>query len=105
MFLDGLPTLVQDYQRTIAPLATNSWEEIEEDKLLSMFSSVFHEKTRLGYTQLVLMTKLQLFNELQLKQGENKVKKLITHAKKNNWITQEGVKKPYTLTVKDHGLV
>jgi AAA domain len=96
--IEGMPELAENYQiRTESKSSKIDVSEIENYKLFSMLNSIYSKESEYTYSNLVIQVKLSFKEQFQKAIGDNKAKEIITFCKNNDWLKQDGNKKPYLI--------
>ena len=96
---DGAPILDSEYKTKSKNIAKRSLQDFNNEEIIVLYKSVFKTKHELVHGELVKTIKSQLeaIHGKKVNSGINQIKEFIKYSFDNEWLLQNGERKPYYL--------
>jgi hypothetical protein len=96
---DGVPILDSEYKTKSKNIAKRSLQDFNNEEIIVLYKSVFKTKHELLHGELVKKIKSQLeaIHGKKVNSGINQIKEFIKYSFDNEWLLQNGERKPYYL--------
>ena len=96
---DGVPILDIEYKTKSKNIAKRSLQDLNNEEIIGLYESVFKPKPELNHGDLVnrIKSQLEIIHRKGVNSGTNQIKEFIKHSVDNEWLLQNGERKPYSL--------
>lgn len=96
---NGVPILDSEYKTKSKNIAKRSLQDFNNEEIIVLYKSVFKTKHELVHGELVKTIKSQLeaIHGKKVNSGINQIKEFIKYSFDNEWLLQNGERKPYYL--------
>lgn len=96
---NGVPILDSEYKTKSKNIAKRSLQDFNNEEIIILYKSVFKTKHELVHGELVKTIKSQLeaIHGKKVNSGINQIKEFIKYSFDNEWLLQNGERKPYYL--------
>ena len=96
---EGVPILDNEYKTKTKNIAKRGLQDLTNEEIIVLYKSVFKTKHELVHGELVktIKSKLEIIHGKRVNSGINQIKDFIKYSIDNEWLLQNGERKPYRL--------
>lgn len=96
---DGVPIIDNDYKTKTGSAPKINLQDLNNEEIKGLYESVFTSNHELFHGDLVktIKSRLEVFRGKRVNSGINQIKEFIKYSIENEWLLQNGDRKPYSL--------
>jgi hypothetical protein len=95
----GVPILDKEYKTKSKNIAKRNLQDLNNEEIIVLYESVFKPKNELVHGELVktIKSQLEIIHGKRVNSGINQIKEFVKYSIDNEWLLQNGERKPYCL--------